>query len=554
MITNQVTQEALNTFELIKDNEYQNKNIGMAQYEGIFSCHCFYTDPCDSGCVNKELMIECTKDTCPVSSHCKNMRFQNREFKNIELIKTELKGFGIISKEEIDKDEFILEYVGEYITETKFHKRIVEYTKKKHQHFYGMQLRQSEYVDATKKGGLARFCNHSCNPNCTIQQWIVNDRLRMGLFAIRDIGVDEELTFDYNFERFGTPQKCYCGETNCRGYIGQAKEDMTEIAAEERAAEKQEKLLNATPYKKEKELLKMISMFLKDMKPAELEKCIYRLLCSDKSILLRFINFHGLFVVKQLLTQYTKERFYEEIIELCCNLPLTRKNYLESTGVLKKLDSCLSECQDDSIRIKLEDLSEKWNNLKLDIIISKSRNFVPTKREDVEKVESPSKKAKTEQTKLQQRSPPMLIEDDLLPKNWKRYEDARGSFYEHISGRRQTKRPQSEEYIPFVPKKPENGESSINSPSPAPDPIDNLDVDSVMAEIEQKKLENLKKSFESDRHSAKLYKQFRVDVTDAVKKRLSKYAPQWKSDKELFKKHAKYVTFIYLDNRKNNRC
>lgn len=27
--------------------------------------------------------------------------------------------------------------------------------------------------------------------------------LAIGLFAVRDIGVDEELTFDYNFERYG---------------------------------------------------------------------------------------------------------------------------------------------------------------------------------------------------------------------------------------------------------------------------------------------------------------------------------------------------------------
>lgn len=49
---------------------------------------------------------------------------------------------------------------------------------------------------------LARFVNHSCEPNCEIQKWSVNGRFRMGLFAQRDIEPGEELTYDYNFSLF----------------------------------------------------------------------------------------------------------------------------------------------------------------------------------------------------------------------------------------------------------------------------------------------------------------------------------------------------------------
>lgn len=59
----------------------------------------------------------------------------------------------------------------------------------------------------------------------------------MGIFAKRDIQMHEELTFNYNVDRYGyvgfsqarpqflspcshEAQKCYCGEPNCVGFIG----------------------------------------------------------------------------------------------------------------------------------------------------------------------------------------------------------------------------------------------------------------------------------------------------------------------------------------------
>jgi hypothetical protein len=53
------------------------------------------------------------------------------------------------------------------------------------------------------QGALGRFINHSCDPNCETQKWVVRGELAIGLFALRDIAAGEELTFDYNFERYG---------------------------------------------------------------------------------------------------------------------------------------------------------------------------------------------------------------------------------------------------------------------------------------------------------------------------------------------------------------
>ena len=50
---------------------------------------------------------------------------------------------------------------------------------------------------------MGRFINHSCEPNCETQKWLVQGELAIGLFAQKDILAGEELTFDYNFERYG---------------------------------------------------------------------------------------------------------------------------------------------------------------------------------------------------------------------------------------------------------------------------------------------------------------------------------------------------------------
>jgi SET domain-containing protein len=87
-----------------------------------------------------------------------------------------------------------------------------------------MELRNDEIIDALKKGNISRFVNHSCAPNCILQKWVVQNRVRMGIFTLREIAAGEELTFDYKFERYGEKaQPCYCGESICEGVIGSSK-------------------------------------------------------------------------------------------------------------------------------------------------------------------------------------------------------------------------------------------------------------------------------------------------------------------------------------------
>ena len=69
-----------------------------------------------------------------------------------------------------------------------------------------------------------RFLNHSCEPNCEIQNWVVGRERRIGVFASRAVRAGDELTIDYQYARRSgkgaVQQICYCGAAACQGFIG----------------------------------------------------------------------------------------------------------------------------------------------------------------------------------------------------------------------------------------------------------------------------------------------------------------------------------------------
>lgn len=139
-------------------------------------------------------------------------------------MKTEFKGWGLFAGQFIPKGSFITQYVGEiYAIDSKYGKsKLREYKDKTCT--YLMSISKSEVIDPTIKGNIARFINHSCDPNCETQKWHVLGEVCVGVFAIKDIEENEELTFNYGFDIFKTVfQKCYCNTTICKGYLGLVK-------------------------------------------------------------------------------------------------------------------------------------------------------------------------------------------------------------------------------------------------------------------------------------------------------------------------------------------
>ena len=88
-----------------------------------------------------------------------------------------------------------------------------------------MDFHQGFILDATR-GSIARFVNHSCDPNCYIDKKYVNGVPRMALYA-GDNGImtGEEVTYDYKFEAYNreNDRECHCGSAKCRGTLGAKK-------------------------------------------------------------------------------------------------------------------------------------------------------------------------------------------------------------------------------------------------------------------------------------------------------------------------------------------
>jgi SET domain-containing protein len=67
---------------------------------------------------------------------------------------------------------------------------------------YQFRLGDEFVVDATTEGGMARYINHSCAPNCCSMQYSVEGQLHLGIFALCTIKEGEELCYDYKVRSF----------------------------------------------------------------------------------------------------------------------------------------------------------------------------------------------------------------------------------------------------------------------------------------------------------------------------------------------------------------
>lgn len=47
------------------------------------------------------------------------------------------------------------------------------------------------YLDAKRKGGIARFVNHSCDPTCRLEQWTAMGLPRCAVFSLRGMEAGE---------------------------------------------------------------------------------------------------------------------------------------------------------------------------------------------------------------------------------------------------------------------------------------------------------------------------------------------------------------------------
>ncbi|XP_060527554.1 histone-lysine N-methyltransferase NSD2 isoform X2 [Cylas formicarius] len=217
--------------KISKNKPVGNVRVSDMDLSNTTACECDPNSiyPCgpDSYCINRLLMTECDPDICPAASRCMNQSFEKREYTPLVPYKTQGRGWGLKCLKAIKKGQFIIEYVGELIDGEEYQRRIKKMHEQKEENYYFMTIDNDRIIDAGPKGNLSRFMNHSCNPNCETQKWTVKGDTRVGLFAIQDVDIGSELTFNYNLECVGQERKlCQCGALNCSGFIGiKAKPD-----------------------------------------------------------------------------------------------------------------------------------------------------------------------------------------------------------------------------------------------------------------------------------------------------------------------------------------
>ncbi|CCF58667.1 hypothetical protein KAFR_0F00700 [Kazachstania africana CBS 2517] len=178
----------------------------------------------DNRAINRRFQqdIEAQKAAIGSESELLSLNQLNKRKKPVTFARSAIHNWGLYALEPIAAKEMIIEYVGERIRQPVAEMREKRYLKNGIGSSYLFRVDENNVIDATKKGGIARFINHCCDPSCTAKIIKVGGKRRIVIYALRDIAKNEELTYDYKFEREQDDEErlpCLCGAPNCKGFL-----------------------------------------------------------------------------------------------------------------------------------------------------------------------------------------------------------------------------------------------------------------------------------------------------------------------------------------------
>ncbi|KAK9472533.1 uncharacterized protein V1510DRAFT_365528 [Dipodascopsis tothii] len=578
------TAEALATFAELEVCTYSNRSLGDSGQEEIMTCDCKahtvagVNTACDenSDCINRMTSMECVDDECNCGTACRNQRFQRREFAPVDVIQTEKKGFGLRATADIRQGTFIYEYIGEVVDEARFRRRMQQYDEQGVKHFYFMMLQKGEFVDATQRGCLARFCNHSCSPNCYVDKWVVRDKLRMGIFAKVDIVAGEEITFDYNVDRYGAQaQPCYCGEDNCIGFIGgktqtEAASKLPQVFVDALGISDDEDWATTTKRKRktktddedyvatlpnraaaEDGVSKIMSGLLQCKEKWLVSRLLKRIHMSDDQLVhRRVMRMHGYQILGNIVREWAAEDdVVILVLEILAKWPRMTRNKISSAKIEGTVQKFSHESKNDRVQELAAELVAEWQSLQLAYRIPR--------RERPVKVEEPERDDRADRA---EREPASATP---LPWGWASAEDPNGKTYYYNRAENKTQW-----------EFPEVETASVPAPPPAPPaatPAPNvIDLQKIIEEANKQLAEKAEQAPkpaeplpttdpllepERRRSSGHRPKPDAKDVTPEMRltKILAKYIPNVVSryEKELghdrVKKYSKEITKILVE-------
>ncbi|KAG2584203.1 hypothetical protein PVAP13_6KG281900 [Panicum virgatum] len=129
-------------------------------------------DAIETGCANcdhdstcERCPCRCSLVSCSQACHC-SVKCSNKPFrreKMIKIVKTQQCGWGAISLETIEKDDFVIEFVGEVIDDAICEDRLQDMKQRRDQNFYMCKVGKDFVIDATFRGMLVAFLTTAAN-------------------------------------------------------------------------------------------------------------------------------------------------------------------------------------------------------------------------------------------------------------------------------------------------------------------------------------------------------------------------------------------------------
>jgi SET domain-containing protein len=141
---------------------------------------------------------------------------------NVAVRRSKVQGRGVFATRAFAKDERILEYLGQIITDDEADAQCDDEGMRRH-HTFLFGLEDGYTVDGAQGGNEARFINHSCEPNCES----VIEGQRVFIHALRAIAAGDEIFYDYwyttdegyTLDDLRRIYPCRCGAPTCRGTL-----------------------------------------------------------------------------------------------------------------------------------------------------------------------------------------------------------------------------------------------------------------------------------------------------------------------------------------------
>ena len=216
----------------------------------------------------------------------------------------------------------------------------------------------------------------------------------MGIFAERNIAAGEELSFNYNVDRYGAdPQPCYCGEPNCTGFIGgktqterATKLSTTTIEAlgiddgdgwdtavakkprKKKAGEDDEEYVSSVQPRSldEAGVTKVMATLMQCKEKWIAVKLLGRIQrCDDANVRNKVVKMHGYRILNTTLSMWKDDaNVILQVFDILKKFPLLTRNKISDSKIEATVES-LKEMDNEHVRSEADHLLIEWSKLEV---------------------------------------------------------------------------------------------------------------------------------------------------------------------------------------------